>query len=274
MKSLALRASAKINAFLKVGSRRADGFHSLRTEFQEISLHDTLRFRVTEAPVLHLSVSDSRLPVNSDNLVIRALASLRLKLRVHAGMSVHLNKKIPVGAGLGGGSSDAAAALWAGWLLWKKRPVSDYRRRIPPVLKKLAASLGSDVSFFLKGGRAIGRGKGEILAPVATLPVQWMVLVYPRVHVSTPKAYGWLDQDRKKMKTTAAEQNDFERPVFKRVPMVARVKRRLASLGCGPVLMSGSGSSVFGFVKTPSEGRRVIRSLRRSDWDSFLVRTI
>lgn len=273
MKSLKLAAPAKINLFLKVGPRRRDGYHSLETEFQEISLSDQLEFHVTDSPVLRLSVSGASLPVDSTNLVIRALAALRLRLKVKQGMSVHLHKAIPIGAGLGGGSSDAATALWAGWLLWKQKPKSLYRRRVPPILKELATQLGADVSFFLKGGRALGRGKGEILKPLPQLPSRWMVLVYPQVHVSTAKAYAWLDHDRKKKSKSSETPNDFEASVFRRFPKIARVKKTLERLGCQNVQMSGSGSSVFGYVLRENEGAQLTRSMSRRPWDVFLVHT-
>ena len=117
-----LKARAKINLHLDIGPRRADGYHSLKTIFQEISLHDTLSFTTTPHPI-SLSLKgrgtkgEGRLSTGSDNIVVRALETLREKLDVSAGMKVHLTKKIPMGAGLGGGSSDAAAALWGGWWL-------------------------------------------------------------------------------------------------------------------------------------------------------------
>src|SRR5205814_5633905 len=117
MRSLVLRAQAKVNLFLKVGRKRKDGYHSLQTLFQEISLHDRLRFKLSPRPPIRLTISGKKLSSGKNNLVVRALHLLRERLCAKEGMDVHLTKKIPMGAGLGGGSSDAAAALWGGWLL-------------------------------------------------------------------------------------------------------------------------------------------------------------
>ncbi|MCG3205402.1 MAG: 4-diphosphocytidyl-2-C-methyl-D-erythritol kinase [Elusimicrobia bacterium] len=272
-----LRARAKINLHLDVGSRRQDGFHSLKTLFQEISLHDTLEVSVMPQEIL-LSVEPKGLPTNSDNLVVRALEALRKKLGTTQGMRVHLKKRIPMGAGLGGGSSDAAAALWGGWLLWKSKSPHKKPKRIPQVLVSLARQLGADVPFFLKGGTAWAGGIGEKLKSVKTPRRRWLVLVYPKVHVSTPEAYRLLDEYRKKKsrpKPVSAEKyfNSFEPVIFEKYPEIARAKDILKSLGCTIVMMSGSGSTVFGFVKTRALGQRVIRKLSRRRWDCFLCHT-
>jgi 4-diphosphocytidyl-2-C-methyl-D-erythritol kinase len=272
VKALSLPAHAKINLYLHVGRRRRDGFHSLDTEFQEISLGDRLKFQVTEAPVIRLSVKGARLPVDSSNLVIRALAKLRLKLGVKQGMSAQLIKNIPIGAGLGGGSSDAAAALWAGWLLWKKKSPRLYRRKIPAVLNQIAPTLGADVSFFLRGGRARGQGKGELLTPLQPGHKRWMVLVHPQAGVSTKDAYGWLDGDRRNSRLPNQD-NDFEFSVFKRRPVVRRIKNKLSELGCRGAMMSGSGSAVFGFVSSKKQGQRIQGALKKYRWDSWIVHT-
>jgi 4-diphosphocytidyl-2-C-methyl-D-erythritol kinase len=188
---LTLHAHAKINLYLHVGPRRADGYHSIDTLFQEISLHDTLTFRLAPARI-SLRVTGGKLSAGPDNLVVRALEMLRQTLSVKAGMRVVLDKKIPMGAGLGGGSSDAAAALLAGWTLWKG-PVP---KKIPLALFDCAKKLGADVSFFLMGGRARAGGVGEKLMPVKKYAKQHLVLVYPRTHVSTAEAYRWIDQER------------------------------------------------------------------------------
>jgi 4-diphosphocytidyl-2-C-methyl-D-erythritol kinase len=274
MRSLSLRAHAKINIFLKVGPKRKDGYHSLTTEFQEIDLFDQLTFRRLEAPLIQLTVDGADLPTGSDNLIVRALSALRAAMKTRYGLHVHLKKNIPIGAGLGGGSSDAAAALWGGWLVWRGRPLSSYRRKVPSVLKRIAPTLGADVPFFLNGGRALGKGIGERLTRLKPNPIRWLIVVYPRVHVSTPKAYGWLDDARKKSSSPQESLvNDFERVVSKKVPAIGSVIRHLKSLGCQTVMLSGSGSAVVGFSRSRGHVERVRRKLPLKKWDVWAVRT-
>src|SRR5262249_35896363 len=137
--TLVLRAHAKVNLHLAVGRRRADGYHNLKTIFQEISLRDTLRFTPADSEAISLTIQgNSALPSDDSNRVIRALDMLRRRLGVRRGLRVHLSKAIPTGAGLGGGSSDAAAALWGGWLLWRKKNYRNKKfirpRRPPKIL--------------------------------------------------------------------------------------------------------------------------------------------
>lgn len=275
---LVLQAHAKINLHLNIGPRRADGYHDLHTLFQEISLHDRLTFSVAES-ALSLEVIPKGLPTGPDNLVIRALEKLRAALKVRKGLHVKLEKKIPVGAGLGGGSADAAAALLGGWAMWKgggKVP-----KRVPPLLFKLAKVLGADVSFFLKGGTAWGTGIGEKLTSVPSCPKRWLVLVYPRVHVSTQIAYGLLDASRARMQRptvgTHADElgpmNSFEPVILRRFKPVAAAHAALNAAGCWGVMMSGSGSSVFGFATSRAHASRIARQLASRPWDVFAIHT-
>lgn len=269
-------AYAKVNLHLDVGPRRKDGYHSLKTLFQEISLHDTLSFEVTDGPIAFSASANA--PQGQDNIVVKALLVLKNKLKTKKGMKVHLDKKIPMGAGLGGGSSDAAAALKAAWTLWKnpKAKKVSGMKRIPMDLLKIAAKLGADVPFFLIGGTAWGEGIGEILKPLKPQPKRWMVLVYPRVHVSTPDAYRLLDQYRTKKTSPRPGPffNSFEPVILRKFREIARAKKTLVDLGCTDVMMSGSGSTVFGFVSGPAEGSRVLNHLQHQDWDLYLVQTL
>lgn len=274
MRHLRLQARAKINLFLRIGGRRADGFHSLRTEFQEISLADNLEFRLSSKPGIHLTISGRKIPGSSENIVVRALTRLQSELKTNEGMTVRLTKDIPIGAGLGGGSSDAAAALWGGWLLWNKRPPTDYRRSSPRLLLTLAAQLGADVSFFIRGGRARATGKGEKLIPCRSGLRRYLVVAYPRVHVSTAEAYRLLDQSRRRKLPASLSKNDFEPVIFKKFPTVRRTKEHLEKLGCTGVQMSGSGSAVFGFVASLSAGRHIRRQLLKDSIDAFVAHTL
>jgi 4-diphosphocytidyl-2-C-methyl-D-erythritol kinase len=212
-------------------------------------------------------------------------------------MGVHLQKNIPVGAGLGGGSSDAAAALWGGWLLWsgkKKKPAT-----VPPVLLACAKKLGADVTFFLKGGTAWGEGIGEKLSTVGGCSRHWMVLIYPNVHVSTKDAYGLLDKFRERFNNKSDRRappkaqvieylrsirrpqfvypngpyNSFQSVILSEYPEVAEARQELSRLGCAPVMMTGSGSTVFGVCKDKAEAESIQRELTSRPWKTFVVYT-
>ncbi|MCB4755833.1 MAG: 4-(cytidine 5'-diphospho)-2-C-methyl-D-erythritol kinase [Elusimicrobia bacterium] len=275
---LTLPACAKVNLHLRIGRRRADGYHSLQTLFQEISLHDDLTFQRLPSR-LRLITSGGRVPKGRSNLIVKALALLRKKLRLKSGMEVRLKKRIPVGGGLGGASSDAAAALWGGWLLWtgQRKPVQRYRKQVPPVLFDCARRLGADVPFFLKGGKAEGKGIGENLRTLPRGSKKWLILIYPRVSVSTAKAYQWLDEERKKNRPRPVikkgPRNDFEPVVLPRFPAVARARSELIGLGCRSVMLSGSGSCVFGFVGNRAEGSWIAKKLAPRPWNVFLLHT-
>ncbi|MFA5975770.1 MAG: 4-(cytidine 5'-diphospho)-2-C-methyl-D-erythritol kinase [Elusimicrobiota bacterium] len=176
-----LAAPAKVNFFLEITGKRPDGYHTLSTLFQTISLTDELTF--ASADELFLRCSDTSLQVNANNLVMRAAVGLRALLKERRGARIHLTKRVPTGAGLGGGSSDAATTLIGLCRLWRRRPSE-------AALHRLATSLGADVPFFLKKGLCLAGGIGDRLRPLPPLPKMWMVLVYPGFGVSTKEAYG------------------------------------------------------------------------------------
>lgn len=228
-----VRAFAKINWTLRVTGRRDDGYHDLETIFQTISLHDTLTF--TPSDRLTLTCDDPAIPVDDSNLVVRAA---RLADTPYA---IHLEKRIPHGGGLGGGSSDAAATLTA---LGIPRP-------------ELALSLGSDVPFFLAGGTAYATGRGEVLTPLRNRAGIALLLLFPPERVLTPEAFRMLrrfspavgiDRLRDFDPLTDRELliNDFEEPVFERLPQLRTLKQRLYDAGAHWAAMTGSGSTIVG----------------------------
>src|SRR6516164_2627112 len=186
MSEVRIPALAKINLRLEVLGKRSDGFHELRTIFQTISLKDEVRLQSTRKPGVELIVRGNDLLANEaieKNLVHRAVDVLRREFQLRGGVAIELRKSIPAGRGLGGGSSDAAAAL-VGYLRLIKKQLS--RKR----LFEIAASLGADVPFFLEGGRALGIGKGDEIYPLPDIPRLQLLVVSPAtVHVSTPDAY-------------------------------------------------------------------------------------
>lgn len=270
MDSIRLPAFAKINLCLYVLGKRPDGYHELRTVFQTISLHDTVSLALTRRPGIQLSVAGmaGEVPAGPENLVYRALGALRRKLRVRAGVRAHITKRIPVGRGLGGGSSDAAAALMGLLrLTGRKLPAAQ--------LMEIAANLGADVPFFLFGGRALGVSRGDEVYALPDLPQRTVVVVSPhKVGVSTREAYSWLSRRLTKRAPTPKlwrfcalcwsprgtyVSNDFERAVFRRHPRLGRIKRDLLQRGAAEAALAGSGSAVFGVFRSPAQARRAAR---------------
>jgi len=272
MREVRIPAYAKINLRLEVLGKRDDGYHELRTVFQTISLHDTLLFRSSSRPgvslVIHGNEELSREAVEK-NLVYRAVDALRAECKPRTGVEIALQKNIPAGRGLGGGSSDAAAAL-LGYLRFIGKTIE------PERLLALAAALGADVPFFLLGGRALGVSKGDEIYPLPDAPRFSLLIVSPKdIHVPTPDAYRWLHAPRLASLTkTAADHklygfcalcwsaqgvrlsNDFESAVFRRHPRLGQIKRALLQAGASEALLAGSGSAVFGVFPSPAKARR------------------
>ncbi|MFN0172347.1 MAG: 4-(cytidine 5'-diphospho)-2-C-methyl-D-erythritol kinase [Bryobacteraceae bacterium] len=271
-----VRALAKINLDLRVLHRRPDGYHEIRTIFQTISLGDALELEVTRAKRTEVTlVSSVDIP---DNLVARAARLCLEEMKVHAGVRMRLRKSVPMGAGLGGGSSDAAAVLLTLPALLGK-PLS-LERRI-----SLGRTLGSDVPFFLLGGTAVGLGRGTEVYPLPDFGKRAAVIVAPGIHVSTPAAYRALGRPGAddELTTIGAQntieefqsltwspgfphgQNDFEEPVFAEHASLRAWKRRLLKSGAEFAMLSGSGSSLFGIFGTNAQAHSAARSLRGAD---------
>jgi len=284
MPSIRVPAFAKVNLRLDVLARRADGYHELRTIFQSISLHDTLYLERTRKRGIELEiVGNSSLAASSarENLVWRAADALRHALKLSAGVRMRLEKRVPVGRGLGGGSSDAAAAL-AGLLRLTGRKIA------PERLLKIAASLGADVPFFLFGGRALGTNRGDEIYPLPDSKKQTLLVVSPKeIAVSTRDAYGWVDRTLTKdsrdsrlwsfcalcwSSREGRLSNDFEAVVFRRHPRLARIRRALLQGGAAEAALAGSGSAVFGIFRNPAQARRSARLFPEDQ--VFLCRTL
>ena len=270
MREVRIPAFAKINLRLDILGKRPDGYHELRTIFQTVSLHDELHLRTSRQGVA-LSIRGntvlSQEPIQK-NLVYRAVDALRRELKIRSGVEIELKKTIPAGRGLGGGSSDAAAAL-LGYLRLTKCHLPQSR------LLEIASSLGADVPFFLLGGRALGVSRGDEIYPLPDVPKLSVLIVSPRdVHVPTPDAYKWLKARPLTLTKSAADPklwkfcalcwstqgsglfNDFERPVFRRHPRLAQIKRALLQRGAAEASLAGSGSAVFGVFPSPAQARR------------------
>ncbi len=281
MPSLRILAFAKVNLCLHVLGWRPDGYHELRTIFQTISLHDTLELELVRRPGVRLETDDPRLPVGRKNLVTQALTALRGELKLRNGVRVHLEKRIPVARGLGGGSSDAAAAL-LGLLRLTRRKLPLER------LLEIAASLGADVPFFLFGGRALGVNRGDEIYPLSDSRKRSIVVVSPGdIAISTREAYAWLDSRLTKRREASklwsfctlcrspqetSLSNDFEAAVFRRHPRLARLKRELLRRGAAEAALAGSGSAVFGIFRRPAQARRAAQGFPKDQ--VFVVETL
>lgn len=245
-----VRSHAKINWSLRITAKRADGYHDLETLFQTISLHDTIG--ISQAGRFTIACEDPHVPCDETNLVMRAARAL-------GAPPVHfaLQKRIPAGGGLGGGSSNAAAALLALDEIFHLRTP---RQR----LHEIALSLGSDVPFFLVGGTAYATGRGEELTPLrAAAPIP-LLLVFPEERVSTAVAFSLLRQYSRPLGIDRYRQivdddllahadllvNDFEAPMFARMPRLRELRDRLAAAGASWARMTGSGSTIVGAFRS------------------------
>jgi 4-diphosphocytidyl-2-C-methyl-D-erythritol kinase len=276
MPAIRLRAFAKVNLRLEILGRRADGYHELRTVFQTITLHDTLELSTQRSSRIDFSIEGNEsLAAESakGNLVYRAIEAARRELRWRKGIRAHLVKRIPVGRGLGGGSSDAAAAL-VGMMRLARKEIPAAR------LIEIGSALGADVPFFLFGGTALGIGRGDEIYPLPDAPRSSVLVVSPHdVAVRTADAYKWLAAkpltsarpQLTKRRTTpklssfcalcwsaqgAALANDFEVAVFPRYPRLRSIKRELLRHGAEEATLAGSGSAVFALFRSPAMARR------------------
>jgi 4-diphosphocytidyl-2-C-methyl-D-erythritol kinase len=266
--ALRIPAFAKVNLTLRIVGRRPDGYHELRTIFQTISLHDTIELSPSERPGVRVACPGTDLNGRA-NLVWHALDRLRRALGLRAGVDAIVYKRIPMQRGLGGGSSDAAAALIG--LLRLTRKIIE-----PAKLLEIAAGLGADVPFFLFGGRALGVSRGDEVYPLPDMSTRTILVVSPRdIAVPTKDAFAWASAALTKSMPGSklysfcalcwspqedALVNDFEPAVFRRQPRLARIKRELLRRGAAEAALAGSGSAVFAVFPNPAQARRAARA--------------
>ncbi len=283
-KSVRLPAFAKINLCLHVMGKRPDSYHELRTIFQAISLHDMLELSITpgsEGIEIFMRSNDPTLPLGPENLVWRATQAIIPEIGFQGSVSINLEKKIPVARGLGGGSSDAAAAL-IGMLKLTKKKIPLER------LMGIAAGLGADVPFFLFGGRALAVNRGDEIYPLPNSPKQTILVVSPRhIAVSTKDAYEWISAELTNIakppkiwgfcalcwsRQGAGISNDFETPVFSRHTRLREIRDALLERGAADAALAGSGSAVFGVFRNPAQARRTARAFPEDS--VFVVETL
>lgn len=283
--SVTARAHAKINLDLRVLGTRPDGFHELRTVFQALALHDTITCTPRSGPFA-VECDTAGVPLDESNLVWRAAAALWRALRRQGPVRdvvVRLEKQIPVQAGLGGGSADAAATLVALAKTWR----ADVR---PSQLADVAAGLGADVPFFLSGGTALGLGRGDEIYPLADMPRHWVVLLVPGFGVSSRDAFSWYDAERDLDRGAPAREpqhvpgpwpsraaqmiNDLETPIARHHPEIDQMKAALRRAGALAAAMSGSGSTVFGLFQKRRDAVTACERLAGSGWRALLTESL
>ncbi len=272
-------APAKLNLRLKIIGRRPDGYHDLVSIMVPVNLFDMLVLEKRQENGILFDTRGLKIPGDGDNMVVKAARGFFIKTGMPSNIAIQLEKNIPVGAGLGGGSSDAAGTLMALNKMW------DYPLSFQD-MEAMALDLGADVPFFLQKGPCIARGIGEILTPIEEFEAFWYVIVMPPIHVST----GWV-YDNLKLKLTKDEdkdiiqhlataapdiggvlENDLESVTVTHFPVIVDIKNALIKAGAEGALMSGSGPSVFGIFKTENSARSAQKYLlSRNLGEVFLV---
>lgn len=276
-----LRAGAKVNLALEVLSKRADGYHEIATVMQAVDLSDRLVLEDAEALDLRTSAPD--VPTDATNLALRAALALSAAAGVRRGVRITLDKRIPVAAGLGGGSTDAAAVLVGLNRLWSLRwPLGR--------LAEVAATLGMDVPFFLRGGVALATGRGEHVEPLRGRALA-LVLVNPRVRASTAEVYGHVTaamcSDGSRVRALVAAlrgfqpariagslYNGLEAALGQVMLQIGQMEAALLAAGALGAAMSGSGPTVFGVARSLDHARQIRARVARASWACWAVRTL
>ncbi len=286
-RALRVRSYAKVNLGLEVLGRRDDGYHELRTLFQTIDVHDTLVLRPRPRSV-SVRCDHPLVPRDRTNLAVRAAEDLRRHARVTAGVEILIQKRIPVGGGLGGGSSNAAAVLLGLDRMW--------RLGLGPAgLHPLARRLGADVPYFLLGGTALGLGRGDEVYPLRHQLRAWVVLVDPGLPVSTARVFARIDASLTPRENSTSIfhfvsrelegvggyrllVNDLEEAAMEEAPTlrdrVVRIRDVLRGKGARVAALSGSGSSFFGLFGSAGAARRAGAALEREGFHALVVRTL
>lgn len=266
IKKIRLKSPAKINLSLEILRKREDGYHEIRTVLQKISLYDTLSFSLEGEKGIFIETDHPSLPRGKDNLVYKAVKSILKRSKYNGGVRVRIEKRIPIGSGLGGGSSNAALTLKAlntllGLGLTNK------------VLMEMGREIGADVPFFLFDGSAIGSGIGDRLRRIE-IPHIWYILIYPNFEISTRWAYKnfLLTKSKFHLKLhtfleniydiSSILRNDLEEIVSKRFPEIEIMKKALLSAGALGSSMTGSGPTVFGIFEKRWKAKKAFEKLK------------
>jgi 4-diphosphocytidyl-2-C-methyl-D-erythritol kinase len=268
---LVLPARAKINLTLDVLGKRPDGYHQVEMVMQTVSLADTITLEKTTEEIL-VSCTHPEVPLNEGNLAFRAAMLLKQAVSYNGGVTIHIDKQIPIAAGLAGGSSNAATVLIGLNSLWDLKLSREH-------LMQIGSALGSDIPFCIIGGTALATGRGEKITSLKAAPELTLVLIKPNYGVATAQVYGNFRQEQVANRPAtqamlkAIEAGDSEAIVrltanvleavtLKMHPEIGEIKARLAQAGAKGVLMSGSGPTVFGFVEHEEKGIEVAAQLK------------
>ena len=278
-----VEANAKINLTLDILGKRPDGFHEVAMVMQTIGLHDTLVMEKTERDI-ELSINVPWLKADEKNLAWRAAELMRQEYGIEGGVRIELTKRIPVAAGLAGGSADAAAVLKGMNALYGLQLDEEK-------LCELGARLGSDIPFCIMGGTMLATGRGEVLTRLSDMPETWVVLAKPRISVSTAWAYQNYDEqgaerhpDNEAIKQAIARGNRkavagllcnvLESVTIKKYDVIAEYKQMMLDKGAMASMMSGSGPTVFGLAKSREQAESIADVLRQeTNADVFVTRT-
>ncbi len=279
-----LPSFAKINWLLRILGKRNDNFHEICTVFQMVSLHDKLSF--SRCDEIILTCSDKQIPTNEENLIVKAALELKRKYNFNGGAKIFLEKNIPAPGGLGGGSSNAAVALFGLIKLWEIEV--DFGE-----LVQISEKLGSDIPFFLSGGTVLGTGRGTDISQLNDISEKHILIVTPNVKISTAEAFARINAPRLTNKTPKSILklcrdeaqaldlrqslliNDFEKTIFCIEPEIERVKEKLLDLKAEQALLSGSGASVFALFNDEDRLQKAFDALNiEQNWRKFIVRTI
>ncbi len=278
--SIVLQAPAKVNYRLDVLNRRDDGYHDLRMIMQRVELCDIIHMTISNTPGIKVICEKEGVPDGPGNIAWKAANQLLKLTPSSTGVDISITKRIPVAAGLGGGSSNAASVLMGlNDLLGLKLSMAQ--------LMSIGVTLGADVPFFIFGKTALAEGIGEILTPIERMPTAWLVLVNPKIHVSTAWVYKNLHLTSSadihtipNFFDTIAEvcsilSNDLETVTIGSFPVIQEIKDRLIDCGACASLMSGSGPTVFGIFEEESVARKAAETMTiNNDWFAVAVRTI
>ncbi|AMB99545.1 4-diphosphocytidyl-2C-methyl-D-erythritol kinase [Aerococcus urinaehominis] len=277
-------APAKINLAQDILFKRPDGYHEIDMVMASVDLSDYLTFKCRSDQEIRVTTSQAFLPNDKRNHAYQAARLLQVNYQVAKGVDIGIKKRIPVAAGLGGGSTNAAAVLRALNRLWHLHLSQEE-------LVKLASQLGSDVPYSLVGGVARVQGMGEIIKPLSKLPVSWVIIAKPPISVSTRKIFNQVDmqeflkqpnasqvaaaieaQDYQAL--MAATGNSLEQVTFARYPWLAELKAKMEKFGAQGVTMSGSGPSIIGFTQHQQRGQRIFNGLKGFCEEVYLVRVL
>ncbi len=281
--NLELKAPAKINLFLKILNKRDDGYHNIFSWFQAVSLYDRIVYDKTEDPGFNLQHDGPlSLPTDEKNLIIKTARLMFNTYDLEGGLNINLKKNIPISAGLGGGSSDSATTIYAIDRLYGLSLSNEKKQEI-------GQKIGSDVPFFFSSGQAEITGRGEIIKNIS-IPLDYsLILIKPKLSISTADSYSGLKMDltistesiklfpykdfREMISNLSEIENDFEQGHLKSFPILEEVKLALRNAGADFVRMSGSGPTIYGLFRNMPEGDG-LKKIIRNDWQYFVLRPI